>query len=154
MHAPRWRLVLCACLTAAAAAATFLPDESAPNANLPDLAGRWQMFLPAGFEKAVTLTPLGENRFRLGPQNLNSSGVYELREDRLVIVEPKEPYFVGYEWTLRSRYLLTLTGEPERNDAHGSYLGAVLFRHVDALPLPGPESASESVPSSEPPREN
>lgn len=91
-----------------------------------DLAGNWRMLLPAGFEHRVTLKEVGENRYRLEPAGLNSSGVYELRDHRLVLVEPREERLRGFEWQVRSPYLATLV---EQASGTGSdYLGAVLFR--------------------------
>lgn len=98
----------------------------------PALEGSWRMYLPAGFEHAIVLKPLGDNRYRLEPGSLNSSGVYEVRGDRLVLVEPREPHLKGFEWSIRSPYFLTLTGQASNTGS--DYLGAVLFRGNDRKP--------------------
>lgn len=54
------------------------------------------------------------------------NGSYEVREKRLVIVEPDQPGREGFAWEVRSPYLLTLVGQPEK--AGANYLGTVLFR--------------------------
>lgn len=98
----------------------------------PDFVGTWQLLLPAGFERRITLKPAGENRYRLEPANLNFAGVYESCGDRLVLAEPNDPRLTGFEFKIRSPYLLTLTGQAENTGA--DYLGAVLFRSNDRVP--------------------
>ena len=97
----------------------------------PDFVGTWQMLLPAGFERRITLKPAGENRYRLEPGNLNFSGIYESRGDRFVLAEPNDLRLRGIEFKVRSPYLLTLTGQAENTGA--DYLGAVLFRSNDRV---------------------
>jgi hypothetical protein len=98
----------------------------------PDLVGTWQLLLPAGFERRITLKPAGENRYRLEPANLNFAGVYESHGDQFVLAEPNDPRLRGFEFKVRSPYLLTLTGQAENTGA--DYLGAVLFRSNDRVP--------------------
>jgi hypothetical protein len=93
--------------------------------SVQDLSGPWRMLLPAGFEHAVKLVALEDGRYRLDGEALNSNGVYEVRDKRLVIVEAKEPRYLGFEWEIRSPYLLTLVGQSELEQ---DYRGAVLFR--------------------------
>jgi len=108
------------------------PETTRLRRVSPDFVGSWQLFLPAGFERRITLKPAGENRFQLEPENLNFAGVYEAMGDRLVLVEPKEPHLRGFEFKVRSAYLLTLTGQSEKTGA--DYLGAVLYRSNDRVP--------------------
>jgi hypothetical protein len=102
-----------------------------------DCSGNWRLFLPAGFEHVITFRPEGKGRWRLTPAELVSSGIYEVQGDKLVLVEPKEARLRGFEFKITSEFLLTLTAEPGSGEpGRGSkYLGAVLFRNVDKLPL-------------------
>lgn len=97
----------------------------------PDLSGEWKLFLPAGFERTVTLEPAPDGRYFLSPYNLG--GTYELRGERLVCLSSerlapgtKVELARGYEWEIRSPYLLTLVHQPKNPPSN--YLGAVLFR--------------------------
>ncbi len=93
--------------------------------TVADLSGPWRMLLPAGFEHAIKLVALEDGRYRLDGEGLNSCGTYEVRDKRLVIVEATEPRYLGFEWEIRSPYLLTLVGQSELEQ---DYRGAVLFR--------------------------
>jgi hypothetical protein len=88
----------------------------------------YQMWLPAGFTHTVTLTPVGGNRFRLEPKRLNSSGIYELRGDRLVIVEPNDRRLLGFAWEVRGDGRLVLVDQPPVSKTGSNYLGARLTR--------------------------
>jgi hypothetical protein len=57
---------------------------------------------------------------------LNFAGVYEVRDGLLVLVEPKEPELAGFEWRIRSPYMLILNRQATNTGA--DYLGAILFR--------------------------
>jgi hypothetical protein len=104
-----------------AAAATQRP---APAAG--DLSGRWRLYLPGGFERKVTLETQEAGLYRLACDAPKFNGSYEVREKRLVCVEASQPGREGFEWEVRTPYLLTLVRQPEK--AGGNYLGAVLFR--------------------------
>lgn len=104
-----------------------VPPERAKRAPPQrDFSGSWRVFLPAGFEWAVTMKPLDENRYRLEPGDLTFSGVYEAQGDRLVLVEPTDPNCKGFEWTIRSQYFLTMSKQATSPGA--DYMGATLFR--------------------------
>lgn len=107
--------------------------KPAPAAAQRDFAGAWRVILPAGFERAITLKELGENRYRLEPGNLTFSGVYEARGDRLVLVEPADPHHKGFEWTIRSEYLLSLS--EQASNTGSDYTGAVMFRGKEDVRL-------------------
>jgi hypothetical protein len=100
------------------------PPLSATRAR--NVGGTWRVFLPAGFEREVALKPLGDNRYEFEPANLTFSGVYEARGDRLVLVEPADSNRTGFEWHIRTRYLLTMTKQASNTGA--DYMGAILFR--------------------------
>jgi hypothetical protein len=114
-----------ACIWALALAATHRADAARAE-SWPDLAGAWRVFLPAGFEHAVTLTRVEENQYRLEPANLNSSGVYERQGDALVLIESSEAEPGAYRWHVHSPYLLSLVEQTHETGA--SYVGATLFR--------------------------
>jgi hypothetical protein len=98
-----------------------------PTETAQTLAGQWQMRLPAGFVHSVTLTPLGENRYRLEPARLNSSGVYEVRNGRLAIVEPNDRRLLGFEWKIEEDGQLKLVGQPPLRETGSNYLGATMI---------------------------
>lgn len=91
------------------------------------LAGSWWMTLPRGFRHAITLVPVSEGRYRLLPGVLNSSGVYELRGNRLVIIEPSDRRLLGFEWELREG-VFRLVAQPPVGKTGSNYLGATLAR--------------------------
>jgi RNA polymerase sigma factor (sigma-70 family) len=92
-----------------------------------DLTGEWLMHLPAGFTHQVHLTAAGPERYRLAPDRLNSSGVYELQGDRLVIVDPNDRRLLGFEWQA-DRAGFVLVGQPAVEKTGANYLGATLRR--------------------------
>lgn len=92
-----------------------------------DLSGEWRMFLPAGFERAITLTKVGEGRYELLPSHLNGAGVYEIDGKDLVFVKGEGDVEPGaYRWTVTSQHLLTLTKQTHKTGS--DYVGAILFR--------------------------
>jgi hypothetical protein len=103
-----------------------LAAEQAPVAPPGDYAGSWRMLLPAGFELEAKLEALEENRYRLMSPGSRFNGVYEVRDGKLIAVEPEATRREGYVWKLRSPYMLTLVEHAE-NLQH-DYRGAVLFR--------------------------
>jgi beta-lactamase regulating signal transducer with metallopeptidase domain len=92
------------------------------------MSGGWLMDLPAGFRHHITLTPVGGNRYRLEPKVLNSSGIYELQGNRLVIVAPNDRRLHGFEWESRGVGRFVLVGQPPVSKTGSNYLGAVLSR--------------------------
>jgi hypothetical protein len=91
-----------------------------------DYSGNWRMFLPAGFELEARLEKVAESRYRFTAGGSRFNGVYETRDNRLVIVEPQETRLEGYVWDVRSHYLLTLVEQSPKLE--NDYRGAVLFR--------------------------
>lgn len=106
-------------------------DGPAPKkADRPaGLAGTWRMTLPRGAQYTVTLRPEGEKQFHL-ENAVRFSGLYELRDGRLVMVKPTDPAEVGFEWEVRGPDALTLVAQRERTGAN--YLGATLKRVMAA----------------------
>jgi hypothetical protein len=92
------------------------------------VTGGWRMFLPAGYQHEITLTPTGPNQYRLAPARLDSSGIYELRGSRLVMAAPTDPRLLGFEWEMRGEEHFVLVAQPPLAKIGSNYLGAVLRR--------------------------
>jgi beta-lactamase regulating signal transducer with metallopeptidase domain len=99
-----------------------------PDAAAAPYAGSWLMSLPAGFQHRITLTPVGSNRYRLAPNKLNSSGIYEVQGDRLVIVAPNDRRLLGFVWEVQSPGRMLLIGQPPISKTGSNYLRATLTR--------------------------
>ena len=56
-------------------------------------------------------------------ERLNSSGIYELRGDRLVIVEPNDRRLLGFAWEVRGDGRLVLVDQPPVSKTGSNYLG-------------------------------
>lgn len=97
------------------------------------LAGDWRMYLPAGFVHSVSLLPMGTDHYRLEPKWLNSSGVYEVRDGRLVIVEPNDRRLLGFEWAIGSDGQLALVGQPPLEKTGANYVGARMLPSASGL---------------------
>jgi hypothetical protein len=114
--------------------ATAAPESVAPAAARPgeqpeklDLAGRWLLTLPAGYQYRITLEAVGENRYRF--PSLAFAGVYELKGQKLVMVEPVDKRMTIFDWTINNVNNLTLTDETGASGAR--YVGATLGRQID-----------------------
>jgi hypothetical protein len=103
------------------------PDPTKRNRGPANLSGEWVMSLPAGFRHRITLTLVGPGRYRLSPRKLNSSGVYQIKKNRLVIVEPNDRRLLGFEWEFRKGSFV-LVGQPPIGKTGSNYLGATLRR--------------------------
>jgi hypothetical protein len=86
------------------------------------------MTLPAGFRHRITFSPLGQGRYRFEPRKLVMSGVYTVKDDRLVIVAPNDKRLTGFEWQTQQDGSLTLIGEPGVAKTGSSYLKATMRR--------------------------
>ena len=96
------------------------------SARRVDLSGTWQLTLPAGFVKHMTIERLENNVYFLRP--LNFAGEYELQEKRLVMVKPVDPRLTEFVWKLRDDDSLLLVEEPPAAKTGARYKGAVLRR--------------------------
>jgi hypothetical protein len=114
-----------------------VPLPAGPALKLADylaqLPGQWLLTLPRGFKYETVLRPLPENRFSL-EKAVSFSGVYEVRDNRLLIV-PQNPVDAGYAWELRAPDELVLVGQPPISKIGSDYRGATLKRQSQA---PGP----------------
>ena len=124
-------------LRLSAAAAEAPASEQAPRPTAAarlgeqpaefDLAGRWLLTLPAGYQYRITIEALGENRYRF--PSLSFAGVYELKGQKLVMVEPVDKRMIVFDWTINNVNNLTLTDETGASGAR--YAGATLGRQID-----------------------
>ncbi len=89
------------------------------------------MTLPAGYEHEITLVEDYPGRYRLLPRKLNSSGYYEVRGDRLVIVEPDDARLTGFEWKIMNDNTLILIEQPPLGQTGSDYLSATLTRQIN-----------------------
>ncbi|HEY7153602.1 MAG TPA: M56 family metallopeptidase [Gemmataceae bacterium] len=111
-------------------ALSVVPDDAGQGLIAPPdaIAGQWLMTLPAGFRHRITFSPLGQGRYRFEPRKLVMSGVYTVKDDRLVIVAPNDKRLTGFEWQTQQDGSLTLIGEPGVAKTGSSYLKATMRR--------------------------
>jgi hypothetical protein len=93
-----------------------------------DLAGRWLLTLPAGFQYRVTIEQAGEGRYRFSG-GLAFAGIYELQGQKLAMIEPVDKRMTVFDWTLHNVNSLTLAAETGASGAR--YVGATLGRQID-----------------------
>jgi hypothetical protein len=95
------------------------------------LTGKWRVFLPAGYEYEITLTPGEAGQYHLAPGSLTFSGQYEIQDNHLVSVESQDRKGGQFCWKMNSPYMLTLTKQTA--GVGSDYTGAVLFRQREEL---------------------
>jgi hypothetical protein len=111
------------------------PDPK-PAEAAPKLAGRWSLALPKGAKYEVTLHQGDGGRYRLEKAH-NFTGVYELRENRLVMIEAPVKGREGFVWEIRGAEELVLVAQPPNLTSDPrTYLGATLKRLGDQPPPP------------------
>jgi hypothetical protein len=102
--------------------------ERPAKASAVDLAGNWLLTMPLGAQHQAAIRAVGGKRFFL-QKAARFSGVYELREDRLVMVKPLEAAEIGYEWELRGDDEIVLVAQ--RKNLESDYVGAVMTRQKE-----------------------
>ncbi len=109
------------------------PIEAAPHETpvpgLVDLAGRWQLTLPEGGQHSVLILNLGQNRYLLRSGG-NTSGMYELRGDRLAVVDPDDKRLTEFVWSVQDSNKMVLVESPAVAKVGSDYRGAVLNRII------------------------
>src|SRR5881409_97885 len=88
-------------LSSAAGSAAEVPRREV------DLAGRWLLTMPAGFEYEATLMTSGEG-YRLRCPATNLRGVYQLRDGHLIATAPDNERMTGLVWEVKNRNVLIL----------------------------------------------
>jgi RNA polymerase sigma factor (sigma-70 family) len=132
------------------AAAVPVQDNQGQKAD--PLVGNWLLTLPAGFRYQTTIRHVGDNRYAL-EKAVRFSGVYELRDGRLTLVEPETRGEAGFVWELRGTEGLTLVGQRPVAKIGQNYLGATLKRK-DAgarAPATGKKGSSGANRKADPP---
>lgn len=122
-------------LTVGAGADAATGGESPRRVRLEDtdLAGRWLLTMPAGFEYDATLQREDEpGRYRLRCRATNLSGVYEFQGRCLTAVSPDNERMTGLGWELKNRNVLLLTVHPESAAVGSDYRNATLSRQKSA----------------------
>ncbi len=124
----------------------YQPDEKArepsdknrtmPQTRKPDFTGEWRLFLPAGFERQVTITAKEPDLYQIKSNAPVFNAIYRMEGGQLAWVGRAIPDGAsieslikkadGYKWKVQSPYLMTLVYDHQRNSAN--YLGAILFR--------------------------
>jgi hypothetical protein len=99
-----------------------------PGRKAAGLAGSWLMTLPLGAKHKVAWRTAGKDRFRLETAT-RFAGIYELRDDRLVMVKPADPAEQGFDWEVRGADELVLV--TQRPGLEFDYLGTTLTRLKD-----------------------
>ncbi len=106
--------------------AVFLSGRNSNRWLGPKFEGKWQLTMPAGFQKTVNIVRDPDGQFVVGTGGV-LSGVYRWQEDRLVVVQPSDARMIGLAWAWNGE-TLQLMSEPEGTPTGASYLGAVMQR--------------------------
>ena len=104
--------------------AVFLSGRQSNRWFETDLEGKWELTMPRGFKSTVNITRDAEGLYVIGTAGV-LSGVYELRDDQLVVVRPSDQRMIGLQW-FRVGNKLQLVAEPQGTPTGSSYLGAVM----------------------------
>ena len=92
-----------------------------------DLAGNWEIVLPAGFSYQSRIERIGDARYRI-PSIANLSGVYERRGDSLFVVEPNDSRLTEFIWEIQDIDHRVLVQSPHVGKIGSDYTGATLRR--------------------------
>jgi hypothetical protein len=105
------------------------PGPAQPNSQRDGvgLEGEWEATLPAGFTRRWSILHLDDTRYRVLKAG-TLSGVYELRGDRLVMVEPDEKRLTEFVWQIKDSNSLVLIESPPVSKVGSDYRGAMLRR--------------------------
>ncbi len=128
---------------AAESAAASQPDSAQPNSrrDAAGLEGDWDVALPAGFKHGLSILHLDAARDRMSEAGV-FSGVYELRGDKLAVVEPDDKRLTEFVWQMEDSNRLLLIESSHKTGQ--DYRGAVLVRvspaaqSIAPLPLSSP----------------
>ena len=95
------------------------------------LQGAWEMHLPAGFVKPVTIKPIDDDLVIVSAGGV-LSGTYRWRNQQLVVVDPSDDRMTGLTWRWDGKEFV-LIGEPPNSPTGSSYLGARLMARPSDL---------------------
>jgi hypothetical protein len=93
----------------------------------PLQTGKYTMRLPKDYQWQVLLVPLEDKKFRLTSNRaLNHLGIYERRENLLVMINSDDERLTEFQWRILSRTRLILVEEPSTRKTGATYLGTEL----------------------------
>lgn len=101
------------------------PNVAAPPE--PDLTGRWNLAMPAGFKYTARIEYMGKLRYRIAVEVV-FGGVYELAGDELTMLNPESDETRRYVWKIEDKDNLLLIKAPSVGAVGSDYRGAVLSR--------------------------
>ncbi len=118
--------------------------------HLAELRGQWLLTLPSGALHEPILRPEDNNRFQLD-KAARFGGLYEIRDNQLVLTKGQSPVDAGFAWEMRAPDELVLVGQGPKVD--NNYRGATLKRKSTVIPEvavakrpPAPAVAKSSPP--------
>lgn len=109
------------------ALSVYRNNRKAREAEQLELAGSWQLLLPAGVRREVTLVAAGTDKFVLKPDNLVWAGRYRVVDGFLISVgsSKDDPTAESYSWRVRSPFMLVLE---KQTGMATDYTSTTLFR--------------------------
>jgi hypothetical protein len=93
----------------------------------PDLTGNWELTLPQGTKYTSPIERVSEKTYRI-PRIKVLSGVYELKDDKLVVTAPTDERLTEFVWKLEGANKLVLIEAPPTSKIGADFKGATLVR--------------------------
>ncbi len=93
----------------------------------------WKLWLPAGFERMISIISLGDGEYMLKFAG-NFSGTYRRDGNLLRMATPDDPRLTEFAWKIKNAKTLVLVEEPPAGKTGASYKGAILKRTDEAGP--------------------
>ncbi|MEN6406011.1 MAG: protein kinase [Thermoguttaceae bacterium] len=114
------------------------------------LAGGWVLTLPSQTQHHATISNAGEGRYLLRTGG-NMTGVYQLRGDKLAMLEPQDQRLTEFVWQVENPNQMVLIESPPIGKTGAEYRGAMLKRTSmsDAVPQPKPNVAMGNLAMSD-----
>ncbi len=122
------RLREIALLSVVALAVSCGNEKAQSGKHTVNLAGTWQLTLPAGFQHTVEITAEAGARYRVTKPGLSLNGIYEVRGNRFVMAVPNDPRLTEFVWQIEDADHLTLIEEPPASKTGAKYRNAKLVR--------------------------
>ena len=95
--------------------------------KIPDLSGNWELTLPQGTKYTSPIERVSGNSYRI-PGIKVLSGVYELKDDKLVVTAPTDERLTEFVWKLEDANKLILIEAPSTSKIGADFRGATLVR--------------------------
>jgi len=106
-------------------AAIASPAGVQPHGPTLDLNGKWEVTLSSGAKLRSPIIQLGDGRYRITKMGV-FSGIYELKNDRLVVVEPVDKRLTEFVWKVQDADNMVLIESSTKTGQ--DYSGATLKR--------------------------